>query len=68
MGKRSKTRTEGKKDRVSNWSEYNESLVRRGDVTLWLDEDLIIDWQHENDAPKVGAPYVYSDGAEVAHA
>lgn len=63
MGKRSKTRTEGKKDRVSNWSEYNESLVRRGDVTLWLDEDLIIDWQHENDAPKVGAPYVYSDGA-----
>ncbi len=63
MGKRAKTRTEGKTDKVTNWAEYNESLVRRGDVTLWLDEDVIIDWQHENDEPKVGAPYVYSDAA-----
>jgi hypothetical protein len=65
MGKRAKTRTEGKQDKVINWKEYNESLVRRGDVTLWLEEDVIIDWQHENDQVKVGAPYVYSDQAIV---
>lgn len=63
MGRRSKTRTEGKQDKVTNWREYNESLVNRGDFTLWLDEDVIIDWQHENDEPKVGAPFIYSDKA-----
>jgi hypothetical protein len=63
MGKRATTRTEGKKDKVSNWKEYNESLVRRGDITLWLDEDVILDWSHENDQGKVGAPYTYSDQA-----
>ena len=26
---------------VTNWGEYNESLVRRRDVTFWLDEDVI---------------------------
>ena len=58
MGKPIETRTEGKTEKVTNWSEYNESLVRRGDVTLWLDEDMIIDWEHENNQKKVGAPFV----------
>ena len=63
MGKRAKTRTEGKKCKVTNWPEYNESLVKRGDVTLWLEEDVILSWQHENSESKVGAPYTYSDEA-----
>ena len=25
-----------KRYRISNWSEYNESLRQRGDVTIWL--------------------------------
>lgn len=24
--------------KVKNWLEYNESLVRRGDITFWFDE------------------------------
>lgn len=63
MSKGTKTRTQDKKYKIQNWSEYNESLVRRGDVTLWLEEDVIIDWEHENPEPKVGSPFIYSDQA-----
>ncbi len=63
MGNRTKTKTQDKKYEIKNWSEYNESLVRRGDVTLWLEDDVIIDWEHENSESKVGAPYTYSDQA-----
>ena len=51
--------------RFTNWPAYNESLVKRGDVTLWLEEDVILSWQHENAEPKVGAPYTYSNEAIV---
>jgi DDE family transposase len=47
--------------RVTNWREYNESLVRRGDITLWLDEEVLQSWQHANGTCKVGRPYLYSD-------
>jgi hypothetical protein len=47
--------------RVTNWREYNESLVRRGDITFWFDEDVIDAWEHDNAEWKVGRPYVYSD-------
>lgn len=63
MGRCTKTRTEDKTYKITNWQSYNESLVRRGDVTLWLEEDVIFGWDHENAQSKVGAPYVYSDEA-----
>ena len=47
--------------RVTNWREYNESLVRRGDITFWFAPDVIEAWEHENAEWKVGRPYVYSD-------
>src|SRR5258706_589740 len=46
--------------KITNWSEYNESLVRRGDVTFWFSDDVIASWEHANDEPKVGHPFVYS--------
>lgn len=49
--------------KVTNWRKYNESLVRRGDITLWFDDDVIENWEHANDEVKVGAPFVYSDTA-----
>src|SRR4029077_5593553 len=49
--------------KISNWSEYNESLVRRGDVTFWFDEDALDAWEHDNAASKVGRPFTYSDAA-----
>jgi hypothetical protein len=38
-------------------------LVQRGDVTFWFDEDVIEAWEHDNDEPKIGRPFTYSDTA-----
>ena len=32
------------KYRVANWPAYNQALVRRGDVTLWLTSEAIAAW------------------------
>jgi hypothetical protein len=48
---------------IQNWGDYNESLVRRGDVTFWFSEDVVDAWEHENDAKKNGRPFVFSDVA-----
>ncbi|WP_300074803.1 IS5 family transposase [uncultured Ruegeria sp.] len=32
------------KYRVTNCSEYNESLRRRGDVTIWVSDDMVQNW------------------------
>ncbi len=34
-----------KKYHVRNWAEYNEGLRRRGDLTVWFDEEAIADWK-----------------------
>lgn len=49
--------------RVTNWKQYNASLVRRGDLTLWFSEDVIASWEHANQEVKVGRPFTYSDTA-----
>jgi hypothetical protein len=49
--------------KITNWREYNESLVRRGDVTFWFSDDVIESWEHANAESKVGHPFVYSDTA-----
>ncbi len=33
------------KHRVANWPEYERSLVRRGDVTVWMFQDAIAGWK-----------------------
>ena len=48
---------------IKNWREYNESLVRRGDVTFWFSADVVDAWEHENDEKKNGRPFTYSDVA-----
>jgi len=47
--------------KITNWSQYNESLVRRGDVTFWFDESVLQSWHHKNLGRKVGRPFVYAD-------
>ena len=49
--------------KITNWRKYNESLVRRGDITFWFSEDVLDAWQHANDKPKTGRPFTYSDTA-----
>lgn len=49
--------------RITNWSQYNESLVQRGSITFWFSEDVIEQWRHANNRPRRGHPFVYSDTA-----
>ena len=46
---------------VKNWAKYNESLVSRGDITLWFSDEVIDAWEHENAEKRAGHPFVYSD-------
>ena len=32
------------KYRVANWPAYNQALVRRGDVTVWVSSEAIVAW------------------------
>lgn len=49
--------------KVTNWRQYNESLVQRGSITFWFSDDVLAEWHHANRQPKVGHPFVYSDTA-----
>jgi IS5 family transposase len=49
--------------KITNWRKYNESLVNRGSITFWFNEEAIDKWHHKNAKPKVGHPFVYSDAA-----
>src|SRR3990172_7039298 len=31
--------------RVSNWAVYNDSLVQRGSITVWISEEVIEGWR-----------------------
>ena len=46
-----------KKYKVVNWKEYNQALVDRGDFTLWISEEVIEQWRHDNKESKVGRPF-----------
>lgn len=47
-----------------DWSHYNRSLKNRGDMCIWLSEDVIAQW-HEKDRiyDGTGTPNLYSDMA-----
>ena len=49
--------------KITNWRKYNASLVQRGSITFWFDEDVVARWHHDNAEPRVGHPFVYSDSA-----
>ena len=44
------------KYRVANWAAYNQALVRRGDVTVWLSSEAIAAW-----TPRRSGQRWYSD-------
>ena len=65
---KARAETENKKPkdkyRVRNWSSYNESLKKRGGITLWVDEDVIQAWIPDPKAPKKrGGQREYTDSA-----
>ena len=48
--------------RIRNWAEYNRALVRRGSLTIWVDQESLDAWDHQG-PPRWGAKFVYSDTA-----
>jgi hypothetical protein len=50
------------KYRVRNWAVYEESLRRRGDITVWFDADAVDSWN----APPAGRPGGQREYPDVA--
>ena len=48
--------------KLSNWSSYNQALVNRGSLTIWLGDDLSETWYY-SDHQLPGGRVVYSDWA-----
>lgn len=48
--------------RVRNWREYNQALVRRGSLTVWVDEQALDAWADQGPT-QWGGQYIYSDAA-----
>lgn len=62
--KKQKAKTKSKKAsyKVDNWREYNNSLVKRGSLTLWVSDDVIEAWEDKRPAQR-GGQYEFSDTA-----
>jgi len=56
-------RKEKAKYRVTNWSTYDEALVKRGNVTLWFAEEVIVEQWKPAATGKRGAVVQYWDRA-----
>lgn len=50
--------------RVHNWAAYNNNLVQRGALTLWIDEDVFENWHPEPEGVRArGGQVLYSGQA-----
>lgn len=45
---------------MTNWSEYNDGLRRRGDLMVWISEDAFAQWSAPRRTTRGGQPH-YSD-------
>jgi Transposase DDE domain len=48
--------------RIRNWKQYNDALVNRGSLTLWVDQDMLRAWRYQGPARR-GGQFEYSDTA-----
>lgn len=49
--------------RVRNWRTYNQSLINRGNVTVWFTPEAIKGWQSHKKVEGRGRPEEFSDAA-----
>lgn len=49
--------------RVRNWREYNQGLKERGNLTVWLSEEVLTQWFNDEATGRRGASKTYSDGS-----
>ncbi|KZK81488.1 hypothetical protein PsW64_02572 [Pseudovibrio sp. W64] len=48
------------KYKVTNWAAYNDSLRRRGDITIWIDDCVAMNW-FAPATKRRGRPFKFSD-------
>jgi hypothetical protein len=48
--------------RIRNWWQYNDALVRRGSLTLWVEQATLRAWRYQGQAWR-GAQFEYGDTA-----
>jgi Transposase DDE domain len=48
--------------RIRNWKQYNDALVRRGSLTLWVDQAALDAWRYHGPTQQ-GAQFQFSDTA-----
>ena len=49
--------------RLRNWSEYNAALIKRGSLTVWIEEAALESWLEAHKSGRRGASRTYSDAA-----
>ena len=52
-----------KQYRITNWPEYNRSLIQRGSINFWFSEEAINKWRATDHTNEKGRPQEYSDDA-----
>ncbi len=48
------------KYKVTNWSSYNKALINRGNISIYMEDGLLLKKSNEKTGKK-GRPNVYSD-------
>jgi hypothetical protein len=46
--------------RIRNWNQYNDALVRRGSLTLWVEQETLRAWRYQGPSQR-GAQFRFSD-------
>ncbi|NSL85538.1 IS5 family transposase [Chitinophaga sp. Mgbs1] len=49
------------KYKVRNWQDYNRGLKKRGEISLWLNKEVLAGWEDNEKGSNRGRPCVYSD-------
>ncbi len=61
--KKTALRSDKRGYRLRNWKEDTASLVQRGSLTLWIDEESLAGWVNQAKTGKKGASLLYTDSA-----
>ncbi|HDU8579802.1 TPA: transposase, partial [Vibrio diabolicus] len=46
--------------KTTNWCKYNHSLINRGSLSFWIDEEAITEWK-QSKQDKRGRPRLFID-------
>jgi hypothetical protein len=49
--------------KIRNWGQYNRALINRGNITIWVSEDVRSCWYARGHSKRRGRRNCYSDGA-----